>query len=213
MSMPSQPTVAPPPKKSGGGKFLMGCGGIFLILCLLCCGVGGYLVYSIKSAFVTDPAKVREIAHSIADADETELTASEPLGGFDGNIPTKGKIRGAMFTPKGGMNNQKPSFYVIAEFPSGESPEDAQKEIQGQAGGSKNNNITFTQVKEVQHQVNGKPGTFKFMEGKDDKGNVVAQQVIGIFAGKEGAMGIIVIMAEPDDEDTKEIENFIDSIK
>ena len=214
MSMPSQPVVTPPPKKSGSGKFLMGCGGIFLVLCLLCCGTGAYLYYTVKGAFITDPAKIRDVAHSIADADETELTPSEPMFGFDGSIPTKGKIRGAMFAPKGGMNNQKPNFYVIAEFPSGESPEQAQKDIQGQAGGSaKNNNITFTSVKKVPHPVNGKPATFDFMEGKDDKGDVVAQQVVGIFAGKEGTMGIIMIMAGPDKEETEEIEKFIDSIK
>ncbi len=217
MSMPSQPVVTPPPKKSGTSKFLLGCGGIFLVLCLICCGGVGYVAYSIKGAFTSDPAKTQAVAATIADFDSSPLASSEPTGAYDGWFPGVGKIRGAMYTPKGTQEAGKKHFFVIAEFPAGIDQQAAEKQINDsvnkQAGADGNEKFDTKKLEAIEHAVNGKPGHFQINQLIDSTGKVAGDQVIGTFVGKGGGLGIVIITMADDEEDLKAAKDFIQSLK
>ena len=207
------PAYGPAPRQGGGGKiwlFLgLGCGFVLL----LCCGVGGFMVYQVRENFapVNDPAGVTAMAQGIADV---EVPAGfRPATGFKFTIPfTDQSMTMVVFQAE---NNQGGVF--LCEFSAGfgagnqeQFKQQMEQSLNQQGHGTKQLQVLETRTIEV--TIHDEPATFNIQKAKDPNDNREYVQVIGVFKGKSGTS---MLMAQlPADQYTEDdAEKLVRSIK
>lgn len=199
-----------PPRKQGMGstaKVLIILGSIFGVCLLACCGGVAFFAYRAKDVFKgiaesmsNDPAIVRqrtgEIIHiEIPDEFVPMATFGMPMGVVS--------MKSVMYQRKGNPN----SLLMISEtnqpMPPGQDPRQHREAMlkgmrQGQQMG--NLDISAEKSEEREFTINGEKVPFEFIKGSAH--GVPSRKVTGIFAGRNGTVMFILVVAESEyDED------------
>lgn len=211
---PNMPPMYGPQQRSGGGGkvwlFLgLGCGAMLL----LCCGVGGFMLYNVGKNFkpISEPAAVAELAKNIAEVDVP--AGFRPATGFSFKIPfTDQSMTMVVFQAP---NNQGGVF--LTEFSAGfgsTSQEDLKRQMESSLNqqGQATKQLQVLETRSIEVTIHDEPATFNIQKAKDPATNQEYVQVIGVFKGKSGTA---MLMAQlPADQYTEEdAEKLVRSIK
>ena len=170
-------------KKSCGplSCLLIGCGGMML----LCCGVGLWGIFYVRSMVSDDPVRIAAERARIA---EIDIPADlEPTMAINAKFPFYGEIGfGVIYADReGGSLILMTINRSFAEAEESDLERVLQESLR-QEGSEQERDFQVRQRDEKQLTVRGKPVTFYFATGKNTKTGADLVEVKGTFEGKSG---------------------------
>ena len=165
-----EPGVPPPARRGmgSGAKVLLTLGMVLGVVLLLCCGVAGYFVYSVRHSVVTDPAAVRQITAKIVTIDlPPQFTPTLAIDNL--SIPGTGvSFSVAVYT-----ENPAGNAITLATFKGKGVDQTRQQQLEtqikqsisGEPSGAKQMTVDESHQRTV--TVRGKPVSFTFSTGKE----------------------------------------------
>jgi hypothetical protein len=186
---PSPSKGEPQRKQASGMKtVLIVIGSIFGVMALCCCGVGGWVIYKARGAFVTDPSLVQAKAKTIVDMDyPSELT---PVFAMDIIV-----VKMAMFV-SGSQQSPEGDLLMVMSVPNeGEVDREnltSQMEQQLNQQSAQNPNakipsLDVTNRGTRKFMVKGQEVEFSFNEAKDSKSGELFFQVSGAYSDENSS--------------------------
>lgn len=203
---PEDPNTQPTKGKSSGGgcgKVVLIIGGVGLVIMLLCCGVGGYMMYSFMPKISTTPAEVTEMTKKILEIKIPDDFVPETGMTMDNFAMT---MRIATYKHKEDKGSLiLGNLTIKMANAGGQKPDIAEKMNEGMKL-----QVGDTTVREF--EVKGKKVPFRFSEATDQEKNRKVRMVEGDIDMPGGATFIkYVIDEELYDEDA--VVEMIESIK
>ena len=200
---PEDPNVTAPKAKSSGGcgKTILVIGGIGFVVMVLCCGVVGFVGYSLMPKMVTAPAEVSELAKQVVDMKipdsfQPESGMSMQNFAFSMHIVTykhqdaKGMLMLGDFELKTANANQKPDI-----------AEKMNEGIHLKVGNA--------EVREF--DIRGKKVPFRFADATEKDTDKAFRLVDGSIETPKGEI-FIKLVVEPDAYDEDQVVEMIESI-
>lgn len=201
---PENPSAPPPQKVSKGcGKVALIVGGLALVTLMVCCGVGGWMLWSFWPRITTNPAEVQQIAKQILDikipADFQPATAMSMERNFAMTMRVasfqhkerKGTLVLGSFQMKVGTPDQKPNF-----------TQQMDQKLELQMG--------ETKVREF--QIRGQKVPFRFTEAVEQSTKKPFRVVEGNLDAPGGGT-FLKLIVEEDAYDEDAVTEMIESIR
>ncbi|OYW24519.1 MAG: hypothetical protein B7Z55_01940 [Planctomycetales bacterium 12-60-4] len=197
-----------PVKKEGGcWKWVLIFGAVGFVCVLLCCGVGGFMMYRMAPKVVNQPADVAAMAQEISDIDIPETFVGK--AGINMNLGFM-SMKMCMFehTEGQGVLQLMEMQVKIGDPKDGEAQLRQQMRQQGNAE-IRGLNIEKSETRE--YEIRGEKASFTFAEGKDIDNGTPYREVKGSFRGKTG-VAVLQLQLQEEAWDEEEIEQLVESI-
>ncbi len=197
----------PPPRRplSTGTKVLLTLGVAFGVLMLLCCGVAGWFGYQVHRSVSPDPQEINRIRGEIVR--EIKLPEEfQPRLGMD--IPFFG-VKASLYIadrPAGGGK-----LLMLLRVPPGVDPQEIRFQVE-QAMGQDRQHFDMQPPETKRVRIEGKEVEFQFARGKDRQTGDEVRQVLGVLAGPEGPVMILMVVGEEGWDESQVLE-ILESIK
>jgi hypothetical protein len=200
----------PKPGMSGGMKAFLIVLAVLGACCLLCCGIGGYFIYSVAHGIT------QSVAPAVVNAARDEIGTITLPAGFE---PVHMFKMDNMFMLMTAVEYHNPAIHgqiSLAEMKLkvGGSPQQSQAQMRQQLeqqGFGKRKLLDNSKSERKTIKIKGRECQFDFTEGVDPIDKKKFRQVSGVFDGKNGPA---FIMIEMDDSAYKEnaIVNMLETI-
>ena len=219
MSMPDDVQAERPRKQgmSGTAKVLLVLGSIAGVAMLLCCGVIGFglykgqdLIKAIAESTSADPAVIKQRTQ--------EAVVIDIPSGFTPVMMVGGRMNGQGMVEFLYTNPSNPnSMFLILEsnLPSPPEQSPQQKRDAMLKGMKHGQQYSFNMVEEStetrNYKINGEEVPFEFVKGKVN--GVDSRKIVGMFAGKDGNMIVLMMITAESSYDEEKIDNMLKGIR
>ena len=183
---PDDTTPTAKPGRSTGVKVLIVLAVIAGSCLLLCCGVGGYLVYWGKSMVSTDPATVATVSQKITPINVPE--GLEPAFSLDVTVPMSDEF---VFRTAVYGDQQTSSMLMLLGTPKG-VPIESQQQMNQQLGpamdeqGANAEELIIEESHPIELDIRGQKVTFTISTGKGAQSQSPRIEAKGSFEGQNG---------------------------
>jgi hypothetical protein len=197
----------PPPRRplSTGTKVLLTLGVAFGVLMLLCCGVAGWFGYQVHRGVSPDPQEIARIRGEIVR--EIKLPEEfKPRLGMD--LPFFG-VKASLYIADRQAGGGE--MLMLMSVPPGLDPREIQFQVE-QAMGQDRQHFDMQPPETKRVRIEGEDVEFQFARGKDRQTGAEVRQVLGVLAGPEGTIMVLMVVGEEDWDESRVLE-ILESIK
>ena len=208
---PDDPNVERPAvkQKSSGGcwSVVLIVGGLGLFVMLLCCGIGGWMVYSLMPKLTSNPAEVAEIGKQVIDLQIPDDFQADTAMTIDNFAMT---MRMANFRQKDNKGTLLLGDFQLKFGNPDQKLDIQQKRDQNNSKDGLKLEMGDSQVREF--EVRGKQVPFRFSDAVDQDTKTKFRVVEGDLEGPKGGAFIkLIIESEAYDDDA--VVKMIESIR
>ncbi|MHB8899707.1 MAG: hypothetical protein ACYC6Y_13245 [Thermoguttaceae bacterium] len=202
---------------SGGAKILIVLGIVFLLCILVCCG-GGILVSVLasrwaKEAVSLDPAVIAQRQSEILDLQIPQ--SFRPQTSVDMAVPMTNNRLMRIVSYAGPSAADSITLVEIGELMAGQPEQQMRQQIEQslqQQGIGPQDSPGQWETHQKEYTIAGKPASFTFRIGKDEKGNPTRLEASGMVAGKSRPV-LVTVSVGADTLNEEQVDEMIRSIR
>lgn len=197
----------PPPRRplSTGTKVLLTLGFACGVLLLLCCGVVGWFGYQIQRGVSPDPQEIARIRNEIVR--EIKLPEEfKPRLGMD--LPFFGVKASLYIADRQGGGGE---VLILLRVPPGVDPREVRFQVE-QAMDQDRQHFDMHPPETKRVRIEGGEVEFQFARGKNLRSGAEVREVLGVLAGPEGPIMILMVVDE-ESWDEERVVQILESIK